>query len=122
MAAAARMPQERLEGTEGQGEVPEPATARPDEPAEADTEVSSVSRVPEIADFVLLPLPGDWHNRKLILAELTDRPELGAQRICVNDNKNFRWNPENPLEFKAEHLQADLWQLIGRCPRWPGRW
>ena len=44
-------------------------------------------------------------------------------RVRVRDNKNFlRFVHEKPMELKARHLNADLYELATACPRWIGRW
>jgi len=45
-----------------------------------------------------------------------DRP--GIARVRVRDSKNF----VPGMTMLCRHLQRDLWELIGRCPRFKGRW
>jgi len=40
-----------------------------------------------------------------------------VQRVRVKTTKNFR----RGMKIPCTHLQADLWILTGRCPRWPGK-
>ena len=44
-------------------------------------------------------------------------------RVRVRDSKNFvRAVNEKPMELKARHLGADLYELATACPRFKGRW
>lgn len=44
-------------------------------------------------------------------------------RVRVRDSKNFvRMVNGKPMELKARHLNADLYELATPCPRWKGRW
>lgn len=67
-------------------------------------------------------------NSRVLMARFEDSPlsprgekhrgENGLVRVSVQNNVNFV--PGMPIECR--HVQADLWELIGRCPRSRGRW
>jgi hypothetical protein len=56
---------------------------------------------------------GTVRNRRVI------RARDGAREVWVRvkDSKNFR--PK--LRLPARHLGDDRWELVGRCPRYPGK-
>jgi len=45
-------------------------------------------------------------------------------RVCVRDNRNFRRIGQDgkQMEIQARHLGGDLYELVGRAPRYPGKW
>jgi hypothetical protein len=53
----------------------------------------------------------NFRNPKLVLLE------DGVTTIRVRDNKNFRLGMSIKYRKEGEHLV-----LVGRCPRWPGRY
>lgn len=53
-------------------------------------------------------------NDRILMAML-DGQEI---RVKVNSSRHFIPNMEIPVE----HVQEDLWKLVGRCPRARGRW
>jgi hypothetical protein len=53
-------------------------------------------------------------NRRLLEAYNGDQ----VVRVRVRDNANFR--PKMPL--KAKHAGGEFYELLGRCPRFPGRY
>lgn len=53
-------------------------------------------------------------NHQIMMAE----HEGQEIRVRVNSSRNFLIGMEIPVA----HVQEDLWELIGRCPRARGRW
>jgi hypothetical protein len=53
-------------------------------------------------------------NRRVIEA-WRDVPTPGAElvRVSVHDSRNFC----EGMRFRARHVEEDLWELVGRCPR-----
>jgi len=56
----------------------------------------------------------DLKNPRILMALLGGV----QQRVSVQNSKNF----VRGMRIKARRIQSDLWQLIGRCPRYRGRW
>ena len=66
-------------------------------------------------------------NRHIIEAFLPDtdpRERQNVLRVRVKDDANFRRidRTGKPMTLRAFHVQADLYELIGHCPRRPGCW
>lgn len=62
----------------------------------------------------------NFPNPRVVLA----RRENGAEvYVRVPDNRNFvpRMRDGSPMTFQAQE-SAGQWVLVGRAPRWPGRW
>ena len=75
---------------------------------DAATEAAAIGA--EIVTLVCAKLP---RNRRIILA----RHSGALVRVRVKDSQNFRIG----MELPARHVRDDLWQLEGKCPRYPGR-
>ena len=86
-----------------------------------------------VAQFPPLPPPVTllvWNprlvNKKLILAYAPDTDPHDSKnllRVRVRSSENFlRMVHGKPMELKARHVQADLYELATPCPRWKGRW
>jgi hypothetical protein len=80
------------------------------------------------AQRLLLPAPFKgtlvaWSspkNTRILLAYFpgTDpNNRLNLVRVRVRDNQNF----VRGMEFKARHINEDLYDLEGSCPRWRGK-
>jgi hypothetical protein len=54
-------------------------------------------------------------NPKLIIATANNGDLV---RVRVRDNQNF----QKGMKVNAKQIQADLYELVGRCPRFKGRW
>lgn len=63
-------------------------------------------------------------NKKLILAYAPGTDPADAKnvlRVRVRSAENFmRFVHGKPMEIKARHVQADLYELAGQCPRRKG--
>ena len=69
---------------------------------------------PAIPDEVLVTVTGLPKNLRILYAD-----HEGEQiRVMVNSSENFILG----MEIRAKHLQEDLYELVGRCPRSRGRW
>lgn len=65
-------------------------------------------------------LRGGFPNPRVVLA----RRENGAEvYVRVPDSRNFvpRMRDGSPMTFQAREERGQ-WVLVGRSPRWPGRW
>lgn len=69
---------------------------------------------PAIVDALCAKLP---RNRRIIIARLGAGREAPLVRVRVKDSSNFRVG----MELKARHLAADLYELEGKAPRFPGK-
>lgn len=60
--------------------------------------------------------------RRVINPHIVLAIEVGAgeavQRVRVRSSENFIPG----MTLRARRVEADLWELAGRCPRWKGRW
>lgn len=63
-------------------------------------------------------------NKKIVLAYLPDTDPRDAKnllRVRVKSSENFtRFVNGQPMPLKARHVQADLYELAGQCPRRKG--
>lgn len=69
------------------------------------------------------PRPGE--ERVLVCVRTVRNPRVVLARdgdkeawVRVRDSKNFR--PD--MEIRATCIEGEMWELVGRCPRWPGKW
>jgi len=53
-------------------------------------------------------------NRRIIICRKGEDPV----RVRVRNSRNFR----KGMKVKARLISADLYELVGRCPRFRGRW
>jgi len=66
------------------------------------------------------------HNRNIQI--VMARPSRAIPRACIDEKGMVRVRVRNNekfthgMEMQCRHLQKDLWELIGRCPRYRGRW
>ena len=67
-----------------------------------------------------LEVEGTCKNPQIVIARLKKDRRLEEEllRVRVRENKNF----VKGMEIQCRHLQADLWEFVGRCPRSRGRW
>jgi hypothetical protein len=56
-------------------------------------------------------------NERIVMAEKKEAPD-GELRVRVHSNVNF----VPGMELTGKHVQQDLWDLVGRCPRRRGMW
>lgn len=86
-----------------------------------------------VAQPAMLPEPEILHvwnprlkNKKILLAYRPGTDPNDAKnllRVRVRNSDNFvRFVNGKPMELKARHIQADLYELATPCPRWKGRW
>lgn len=65
-------------------------------------------------------------NTRILLAYKPDTDPHDPKnllRVRVRSSENFvRSVNGKPMELKARHIQADLYELATPCPRWKGRW
>jgi len=104
--------EERSQADEGHD--PSPAESGAQEPSSdpVPDELALTKWYPVIEELTAINRP--CRNRHLVFAKHGDQ----VVRVKVRSNKNFRAG----MTFKARHLQEDLWELEGRCPRFRGRW
>lgn len=71
---------------------------------------------------------GEWvKNPGVVLCYRQDTdPTVPANqiRVMVKSNVNFRPRLFNgqPMALEARLESDGKWRLVGRCPRWPGKW
>jgi len=83
-----------------------------DSPAPEKTQAADNERTPEPERFTVLKL---FANRHLLLAEDAHGSSV---RVRVSDSSNFM--PK--MVIKARQIEGDLYELVGRAPRYRGRW
>lgn len=72
-------------------------------------------------DYRELVVERTCKNSKIVLVRMEQEDgTLGEEilRVRVQDSKNF----VKGMRMKCYHIQSDLWEFIGRCPRARGRW
>lgn len=71
----------------------------------------------EYTQFKPVPLTvsARCQNPRLLLAKANTGDLV---RVRVRDNQNFQIG----MSLQAKQIQADLYELVGRCPRFKGRW
>ncbi|MEO0797362.1 MAG: hypothetical protein AAFX93_19595 [Verrucomicrobiota bacterium] len=57
-------------------------------------------------------------NPKWLTAEIVDQPEHDPVRVRVRSNENF----VRGMTFKAQLQNNGTWSMLGRCPRYRGKW
>lgn len=77
--------------------------------------------------LLMAPFEGElvvWnvcHNTRILLAifpqDHADNPQT-IVRIMVKSNKNF----VAKMKVRARHIEKDLYELVGACPRWRGKY
>lgn len=72
-------------------------------------------KLPGVPDLQELQVKRVYPNPRLLLATLPNGDEV---RVQVKTNLNFR--PR--MMIKARCVEGTLYQLVGRCPRYPGRY
>jgi hypothetical protein len=90
---------------------PSPAEALP----QNRQEVLSPPKPTEVTLIIAKPPP---RNRYIIEAVPKDGGEM--VRVRVHDNQNFL--PGMEIEARPDEAYSDVFVLIGRCPRYRGRW
>lgn len=101
-----KMPATRLSDEDApQSVVPEKTP-----PAEASQSVDEKNGSPAIVTATVVSLPP---NRKILLALVRGE----KCRVKVYDQANFI----PAMAIPVRHVQADLWEYVGRAPRFRGR-
>jgi hypothetical protein len=114
--------------------IPTPATATEADDVTADANVpvskktapaANAAQPDGNAEVVTLHVWQTVKNPRILEAYLpgTDpKFRKNIVRVKVRDSKNFmRFVHEKPMELKARHLNADLYELATPCPRYRGR-
>jgi hypothetical protein len=104
-------------GTEPHPQAP-PSAAAPITASAIPEKKPSAARAREV--LVVVAVPKNPHS-PVILARLKtgEVPKPGHElRVRVRHTLNFRAG----MEMNCVHDQGAVWDLIGNCPRWPGRW
>jgi hypothetical protein len=111
------------ESAPGAGETPPSPVTPPEQPlSPPDSAPNDPPPEPPPAKNFVAPLPGE--ERTLVcIATVRNRHQLKARDedrlawVRVRDSKNFRPG----MKFQARFLQGEQWELVGRCPRWGGK-
>lgn len=87
---------------------------------------SVAQSAPLLEPIILFVWNPRLRNKKILLAyhpgtDPTDSQNLLRVRVRSSDNF-LRFVNGKPMELKARHIQADLYELATACPRWKGRW
>lgn len=69
------------------------------------------------AETATLTVTGLTRNKHLLLAEAA-AGKTGPLRVRVQSAEKFVVG----MEVKCRHVHDDLWELVGHCPRFRGRW
>lgn len=65
-------------------------------------------------ELLVLTVEGRTRNRHIVMAWVDDpAPRAELVRVQVRDNRNF----VEGMRVRARHVEEDLWELVGRCPR-----
>jgi hypothetical protein len=57
-------------------------------------------------------------NRRIVLAKKEEADDEQVMRVRVRDNGHF----VPGMRLRCRHLDGDLYELVGRCPRFKGRY
>lgn len=69
------------------------------------------------------PKPPPDEPQELVITKLPLNPRLvmcGEKRVRVRDNKNFLIGMK--LQARPPVTDSQVWVMLGRCPRWRGRY
>lgn len=111
------LPKKRAKGSVGSSISSLLDCARLAQPATPD---SKKNGAPEVFELRVVKVTS---NRNILFANHTadtfpGSTENNLVRVKVRDNSNFRQD----MILQAVHIDEDLWELAGRCPRFRGRW
>jgi hypothetical protein len=92
-----------LETTPGRG----PAIPEGDVGADAQGESKALA-------LAVLEVDARTRNKRIVMAWVNDpAPRAELVRVQVRDSKNFVAG----MRIECRHVEEDLWELVGRCPR-----
>jgi len=107
----------------------QPPAATPTPPAPADSAANTAPKAQKITPAAapwVAPARGDVRelvcvrvplNRRVVECRSAAPGGPDVAWVRVKDNHNFRAG----LRLPARYLEGDRWELVGRCPRWPGK-
>jgi hypothetical protein len=91
---------------------PKPDSA-PNTPPPAAAEPSKKFAAPIAGEIRTLVAVAKVRNKRILKARDADR----VAWVRVKDSKNFRPG----MELQAAFVSGEQWELVGRCPRWNGK-
>lgn len=98
-------------------EPPPPPSERGHAPQVERAVTGAVERLATRREAVLVVVQV-WRNPRIVQCVVKGDAAGEPQRVKVRDNKHFI----KGMELTAVHEGGDLWSMVGRCPRWRGRW
>jgi len=59
-------------------------------------------------------------NPRILVATLPGAGKAQDQQVRVKVKSNVNFRPK--MKLRARPIDAEFYELVGRCPRYPGRW
>lgn len=90
---------------------------------EGEDEVREILKSQLSADELSAPLPPPDEPKEMVITKLPLNPRMvicGDVRVKVRENKNFLIGMKVNARPSMDNEQ--VWVMIGRCPRWRGRY